>query len=175
MDRTSFLWGNRSEHHNTDLRTYRQMIGQNDGHHYKQTNTSNTIRCEPSYKQLGVKTSQASCLCGNRNGHHTTGSSLSGTLTLNRTSKIYNRVPAETFALLNDYCGVFFLPFRYLVSFSINFTLFGVATVFLILAAENIEDMISHTNVDISFCYWIIILAFVLMPFVCLGTPKDFW
>lgn len=64
---------------------------------------------------------------------------------------------------------------RYLVSFSINFTLFGVATVFLILAAENIEDMISHTNVDILFCYWIIILAFVLMPFVCLGTPKDFW
>ena len=87
----------------------------------------------------------------------------------------YIRVPAETFALLNDYCGVFFLPFRYLVSFSINFTLFGVATVFLILAAENIEDMISHTNADISFCYWIIILAFVLMPFVCLGTPKDFW
>jgi vesicular inhibitory amino acid transporter len=70
---------------------------------------------------------------------------------------------------------VFFLLFRYLVSFSINFTLFGVATVFLILAAENIEDMISHTNADISFCYWIIILAFVLMPFVCLGTPKDFW
>lgn len=64
---------------------------------------------------------------------------------------------------------------RYLVSFSINFTLFGVATVFLILAADNISDMLRNADVHVSFCYWIIILAFVLMPFVCLGTPKDFW
>ena len=69
----------------------------------------------------------------------------------------------------------FLLICRYLVSFSINFTLFGVSVVFLILAAENIEDMVKNATKDISFCYWIIILAAVLVPFVCLGTPKDFW
>ncbi|XP_052089874.1 uncharacterized protein LOC127726532 [Mytilus californianus] len=64
---------------------------------------------------------------------------------------------------------------RYLVSFSINFTLFGVSVVFLILAAENLQDLISHATKEVSFCYFIIILAVVLMPVVCLGTPKDFW
>lgn len=64
---------------------------------------------------------------------------------------------------------------RYLVSVSINFTLFGVSVVFLILAADNIEDMLKTVTKDISFCYWIILLAAALVPFVCLGTPKDFW
>jgi hypothetical protein len=31
----------------------------------------NTIRYEPSYKQLEIKTNRRSFLCGNRNGHHT--------------------------------------------------------------------------------------------------------
>jgi len=30
------------------------MIGQNVGHHYMPTNTNNTIRHEPSYKQLQI-------------------------------------------------------------------------------------------------------------------------
>ena len=34
--------------------------------------TKNTIRHEPSYKQLGVKTNRTSLLCGYRNGHQNT-------------------------------------------------------------------------------------------------------
>ena len=33
------------------------MIGQNLEHHYTQTNTNNTGRHKPSYKEQGVKTS----------------------------------------------------------------------------------------------------------------------
>ncbi|XP_062577099.1 uncharacterized protein LOC134238969 [Saccostrea cucullata] len=65
---------------------------------------------------------------------------------------------------------------RYVVSFSINFTLFGVSTVFLLLAAGNIEDLIEDwTGTDLSFCVWLIILAAVICPFTWFGTPVDFW
>lgn len=65
--------------------------------------------------------------------------------------------------------------FRYLVSFSINFTLFGVSTVFLLLAAENIQALIKDVGHDISFCYWLLLIAAILLPVTWLGTPKDFW
>ncbi|XP_052090183.1 uncharacterized protein LOC127726769 [Mytilus californianus] len=64
---------------------------------------------------------------------------------------------------------------RHLVTFSINFTLFGASTVYLILASENIEDLMSDVTKDISFCYWLLILGGILTPITCLGTPKDFW
>ncbi|CAC5397609.1 SLC32A [Mytilus coruscus] len=63
---------------------------------------------------------------------------------------------------------------RHLVTFSINFTLFGASTVYLILASENIEDLMSDVTKDISFCYWLLILGGILTPITCLGTPKDF-
>ncbi|CAG2219090.1 SLC32A [Mytilus edulis] len=65
--------------------------------------------------------------------------------------------------------------FRHLVTFSINFTLFGASTVYLILASENIEDLMSDITKDISFCYWLLILGAILTPITCLGTPADFW
>lgn len=66
--------------------------------------------------------------------------------------------------------------FRYVVSFSINFTLFGVSTVFLLLASENIEDLIERwSGKDLSFCYWLLILAAVICPLTWFGTPADFW
>ncbi|XP_061176317.1 LOW QUALITY PROTEIN: uncharacterized protein LOC133185231 [Saccostrea echinata] len=65
---------------------------------------------------------------------------------------------------------------RYVVSFSINFTMFGVAVVFLLLAAENIEDLIEDwTDTDLSFCIWLVILAACICPLTWLGTPVDFW
>lgn len=65
---------------------------------------------------------------------------------------------------------------RYVVSFSINFTLFGVSTVFLLLASENIEDLIERwSGKDLSFCYWLLILAAVICPLTWFGTPADFW
>ena len=68
------------------------------------------------------------------------------------------------------------LSFRYLVSLSINFTLFGVGVVFLILASQNIAALVttySHSN--LSFCYVMIIVAVALIPVTWLGTPADFW
>ncbi|CAH1798297.1 unnamed protein product [Owenia fusiformis] len=65
---------------------------------------------------------------------------------------------------------------RYPVSFCINFTLFGVSTVFLLLAAQNIQSLIfSWTGTHFSYCILLIILAAILLPLSWLGTPNDFW
>lgn len=65
---------------------------------------------------------------------------------------------------------------RYLVSFSINFTLFGVGVVFLLIASENIASLInSYHHSHISFCYISIAVAGALIPFTWFGTPADFW
>ncbi|XP_035662326.1 amino acid transporter AVT1J-like isoform X1 [Branchiostoma floridae] len=64
------------------------------------------------------------------------------------------------------------------VSVCVNITLFGVATVFLLLAAENLQTLVqdlSPHNSTFSFCFWLIILAGALTPFTWLGSPKDFW
>jgi hypothetical protein len=52
---------------NFTTRNKKLKIAQNGWHHDTQTNT-NTIRHEPSDKQLGVKTNRTSFLCGNSNG-----------------------------------------------------------------------------------------------------------
>ncbi|XP_035213521.1 amino acid transporter AVT1J-like isoform X1 [Stegodyphus dumicola] len=62
---------------------------------------------------------------------------------------------------------------RYIVSFCIDFTLFGVATVFLLLSSQLIGNLAAQWG--ISFCYWILILAAFLGPLMWLGTPEDFW
>jgi vesicular inhibitory amino acid transporter len=65
---------------------------------------------------------------------------------------------------------------RKFVSVCTTITLFGTATVFLILASENIASLIlSWTNTDISFCYFVLIIAALLTPITFLGSPKDFW
>ncbi|CAH1798298.1 unnamed protein product [Owenia fusiformis] len=65
---------------------------------------------------------------------------------------------------------------RYPVSFCINFTMFGGATVFLLLAAQNIQSLIlAWSGTDFSYCILLIILAAVLLPLSWLGTPNDFW
>ncbi|XP_060063323.1 uncharacterized protein LOC132543823 [Ylistrum balloti] len=64
---------------------------------------------------------------------------------------------------------------RQIVNISINFTLFGVGTVFLLLASENIEALFKDVGFDLSFCVWCIILAAILTPVTWLGTPQDFW
>ncbi|CAL1528940.1 unnamed protein product [Lymnaea stagnalis] len=66
-------------------------------------------------------------------------------------------------------------PGRLVVSCAINFTLFGVSVVFLLLASENIQSLVKDAGSDFSFCYWLLIVAGCLMPITWLGTPKDFW
>ncbi|PVD28157.1 hypothetical protein C0Q70_10742 [Pomacea canaliculata] len=67
-------------------------------------------------------------------------------------------------------------PGRLLISIAINFTLFGVSVVFLLLASQNVTAIVKHLfKLEWSFCYWLLIVAAVLLPLSWLGTPKDFW
>ncbi|XP_076333571.1 uncharacterized protein LOC143237823 isoform X2 [Tachypleus tridentatus] len=62
---------------------------------------------------------------------------------------------------------------RAVVSFCVNFTLFGVATVFLLLSSQMIASLAE--KIGIHFCYWILLLAAFLCPLMWFGTPNDFW
>ncbi|XP_021379870.1 amino acid transporter ANTL2-like [Mizuhopecten yessoensis] len=53
--------------------------------------------------------------------------------------------------------------------------MFGGAVVFLLLAADNMETLVKALGHDISFCFWLLIIAGFLVPFTWFGTPKDFW
>lgn len=64
---------------------------------------------------------------------------------------------------------------RYMVTFCVNFTLFSVSCVFLLVAANNIQSLLVQVGVSVSFCVWVPIIAAILCPFTWLGTPKDFW
>lgn len=50
-------------------------------------------------------------------------------------------------------------------------TLFGGATVYLILMSSFLNNLID----DLSVCEWLLVVTAVLLPFTWLGTPKDFW
>ncbi|XP_013777068.1 amino acid transporter AVT1J-like [Limulus polyphemus] len=62
---------------------------------------------------------------------------------------------------------------RAAVSLCLNSTLFGVATVFLLLASQLVQSVGDQFN--ISFCYWILIFGTILCPLMWLGTPNEFW
>jgi len=66
-------------------------------------------------------------------------------------------------------------PMRHVVTAAINLTLLGVATVFLLLANQNLQSLFMRVGVDVSYCYLILITGACLIPLVCIGTPKDFW
>ncbi|KAE8573193.1 uncharacterized protein [Halyomorpha halys] len=55
------------------------------------------------------------------------------------------------------------------------FTLFGVATVYLLLASQMMHALLEDYVQELSVCVWILILAVVLTPPTWLGSPKDFW
>jgi len=64
---------------------------------------------------------------------------------------------------------------RRLVSLSIDFTLFGVGVVFLILASSNIASLLHPYWDNANACFIMPIVAGALLPFALLGTPADFW
>ncbi|KAK3578876.1 hypothetical protein CHS0354_010236 [Potamilus streckersoni] len=64
---------------------------------------------------------------------------------------------------------------RHLVSYAINFTLFGAAVVYLVVSAGNIHSLVRELHGDIHACYWALILGGILAPFTLFNTPKDFW
>ena len=76
--------------------------------------------------------------------------------------------------LATPLCVVFVFFFRFIVTASINMTMYGGAVVYILLAAENISELLPKTA-NFSFCYIAVIIACVLLPATWLGTPKDFW
>nr|XP_023015907.1 amino acid transporter AVT1C-like [Leptinotarsa decemlineata] len=62
------------------------------------------------------------------------------------------------------------------VSFLLDLTIFCGGIPNLIVASQNLQllgQRISNGNVDISFCYWIIIVGSILCPISWYGSPKD--
>lgn len=62
--------------------------------------------------------------------------------------------------------------FSYMVSACIQFTLFGVGTVYLVLASQIIQKLFENFNW--SYCIWLLLIASLLTPCMWFGTPKDF-
>uniref|UniRef100_A0A0N4ZIT5 Aa_trans domain-containing protein n=1 Tax=Parastrongyloides trichosuri TaxID=131310 RepID=A0A0N4ZIT5_PARTI len=66
--------------------------------------------------------------------------------------------------------------FQSVVSLCLNFTQFGTAVVFLLLAAKNIENFLAaYGNIHVNFCWLVIFVALFMLPFTLLKSPKDFW
>ena len=78
------------------------------------------------------------------------------------------------FRILATPLCVVFVFYRFIVTASINMTMYGGAVVYILLAAENISELLPK-NANFSFCYIAVIIACVLLPATWLGTPKDFW
>ncbi|XP_064489802.1 uncharacterized protein LOC135401363 isoform X1 [Ornithodoros turicata] len=69
-------------------------------------------------------------------------------------------------------------PMRSFVSSFQVLGLFGYGTVFLLLAADLMQDIVGHLalkGLHFSMCYWLLILAVPMGILMWLGTPKDFW
>ncbi|CAJ0574258.1 unnamed protein product, partial [Mesorhabditis spiculigera] len=62
------------------------------------------------------------------------------------------------------------------VSLCLDFTCFGTAVVFLLLAAKNIESfLLALGGVELGFCQILIVVAIFIFPITLLKSPKDFW
>lgn len=62
-----------------------------------------------------------------------------------------------------------------IVSGCIQFTLFGAGIVYLLLASQIVQELLTDLLPQIKFCLWFVFIALLLTPAMWLGTPKDFW
>uniref|UniRef100_T1HU60 Aa_trans domain-containing protein n=1 Tax=Rhodnius prolixus TaxID=13249 RepID=T1HU60_RHOPR len=62
-----------------------------------------------------------------------------------------------------------------LVSACIQITLFGAGVVYLLLASQNVQDLLKPLLPRVTFCTWFIIFAILITGPMWLGSPKDFW
>jgi vesicular inhibitory amino acid transporter len=62
---------------------------------------------------------------------------------------------------------------RYIVLVSSYLQLFGAGVIFILLASENVANILN--NKFLYFCDWTIIITCLMFPVSMLGTPKDFW
>lgn len=56
-----------------------------------------------------------------------------------------------------------------------QFTLFGVCTVNLLLSAQVVQGLLVDLLPGVGYCLWFIIFAAAITPPMWLGSPKDFW
>lgn len=64
---------------------------------------------------------------------------------------------------------------RYLASVSVQITLFGVGTVYLLQASQIVQQLLRNIWPNVTFCIWLLIFAALIIPPMWLGSPKDFW
>ncbi|KAL0280259.1 UNVERIFIED_CONTAM: hypothetical protein PYX00_001604 [Menopon gallinae] len=62
-----------------------------------------------------------------------------------------------------------------LVSGCIQFTLFGAGTVYLLLAAQIVKDLMDSIFPSMGLCTWFLVIGLLLIPAMWLGSPKDFF
>lgn len=67
-----------------------------------------------------------------------------------------------------------FTHFSKLVSGCIQFTLFGAGTVYLLLAAQIVKDLMDSIFPSMGLCAWFLVIGLLLIPAMWLGSPKDF-
>jgi amino acid permease len=61
-----------------------------------------------------------------------------------------------------------------IVSMAVTVTLFGASVVYLLLAAQIIEQVFRWLLPTVTFCAWYLIVAGAITPLTLFGTPKDF-
>ncbi|CAG9771998.1 unnamed protein product [Ceutorhynchus assimilis] len=83
--------------------------------------------------------------------------------------KLKNRYPYSALAELT-----FGKCTSYYVTFLVDLTVFSGGIPNLIVAAQNLQLLgLRVSDLNISFCYWIIVLGAILCPVLWLGSPKD--
>ncbi|KAF4516757.1 hypothetical protein B566_EDAN004596 [Ephemera danica] len=64
---------------------------------------------------------------------------------------------------------------RRIIAVSMQVTLFGAGTAFLLLVSETLERQLHDVLPDMSSCLWLLVFTVVVCPFTWLGSPKNFW
>lgn len=64
---------------------------------------------------------------------------------------------------------------QYITEVSLNLTLFGAATVYLLLTTQMISDLLVPYKTGLTQCEWLLINGGILIVPTWLGTPKDIW
>jgi len=64
---------------------------------------------------------------------------------------------------------------RHLATICITITLYGDGCVYIVAMATYLKNIFMELEVEVSLCYWMLIVAVVMAPICWLGTPNDFW
>ena len=68
-----------------------------------------------------------------------------------------------------------YIVFRRAVAILFDVAMLFTTTMFLLIAAQNMQSLLHGIIYDLSYRGWIVLITIVLVPFLFLSTPKDFW